>query len=83
MMSYAVVRKDLERDETEAFYGILTGQNAQSCLDASSKTIPDSAYPIRVLHQDDNGLVYLLLNNEAVVAQSIDFDFTEEYKGGE
>ena len=71
-MVYAIVRKDLENVQdgfTEAFvYPTVT-------VDSADLTIPNSTYPIKVLHQTDEGLVYLLLNDEVVVGNSIDFDF--------
>jgi hypothetical protein len=30
---------------------------------------------VQVLHQDDNGFVYLLMGDNVVVGQSIDFDY--------
>ena len=73
MMTYAIVREDLKDNGTEAYYSSVP----VNLLEQSGKTIPDSAYPLKVVHQDDNGLVYLLLNDEIVVSQSIDFDYTE------
>ena len=77
-MLYATVREDLKGDGVEAFYGSLTRAKARECLDSSMNTIPDSAYPIQVLHQDDDGIVYLLLNDEVTVGDSIDFDFMHD-----
>ena len=74
-MVYAVVREDLKYDNTEASYGSI---DSWGCIESSTRTIPDSAYPIKVLHQGDDGLVYLLLNDEVVVGQSIDFDYEEK-----
>tara|TARA_R100001086_G_C11682414_1_gene216159 strand:+ start:298 stop:540 length:243 start_codon:yes stop_codon:yes gene_type:complete len=74
----AVVREDLKYDNTEAFYGSI---DSWGCIESSTGTIPNSAYPIKVLHQDDNGLVYLLLDDDVVVAQSIDFDIVLEKRG--
>ena len=45
------------------------------------RTIPDSAYPLQVLHQDDDGLVYLLVDDTVVIGQSIDFDYQTEGEG--
>tara|TARA_R100000656_G_scaffold116428_1_gene89552 strand:- start:20 stop:562 length:543 start_codon:yes stop_codon:yes gene_type:complete len=73
-MLYATVREDLKNDETEAHVMPLV------TVHSADMTISDSDYPIRVLHQDDDGLVYLLLNNEVVVGDSIDFDFMKEDK---
>lgn len=72
-MTYAMARKDLKDAGTEAYYSNIPGD----LLDRSSNTIPNSAYPLRVVHQDDGGFIYLLLNDEIVVAQSIDFDYTK------
>jgi len=43
--------------------------------------IPAEAYPLTVMHQDDNGYVYLLLDGCLISAPTIDFDFIHE--GGE
>ncbi len=71
-MLYATVREDSKNDETEAHVMPLV------TVHSADMTISDSDYPIRVLHQDDDGLVYLLLNNEVVVGDSIDFDFMHD-----
>jgi len=83
-MLYATVREDLKGDDSEA---IVHGPGIFPCLfydhdcdlanhcECGCRTIPDSAYPVQVLHQDDNGLVYLLMGDEVVIGQSIDFDY--------
>jgi|7_EtaG_2_1085326.scaffolds.fasta_scaffold14268_2 hypothetical protein len=73
-MLYATVREDSKNDGTEAHVMPLT---STASLPADM-TISDSDYPIQVLHQDDDGLVYMLLNNEVVVGDSIDFDFMHD-----
>ena len=85
-MIYAIVRADLEGDDSEAIVmPTVTIKSTDLFVDhdcdlgdgceCGCRTIPDSAYPLQVLHQDDNGLVYLLLGDEVVVGQSIDFDY--------
>jgi hypothetical protein len=44
--------------------------------------IPSEAYPLRLVHSDDNGYLVLLLDeqdaNSTIVVHSIDFEETEE-----
>ena len=79
-MLYATVREDLKNDETEAHVMPLQVLHHGQFVNVRSTeiTISDSDYPIQVLHQNDDGRVYLLLNNEVVVGDSIDFDFINE-----
>ena len=78
-MTYAVVREDLKGNGTEASVSPVK-LPLMTAIDSADLTIPDSAYPVKVLHQDDDGLVYLLLNGAVVVGQSIDFDYVNEVK---
>ena len=93
-MTYAVVREDLKGNGTEAsvspvklplmtamfFDHMISNIHDLKSYDSADLTIPDSAYPLKVLHQGDDGLVYLLLNGAVVVGQSIDFDYVNEVK---
>ena len=76
-MIYAVVREDLKGSGTEASVSPVK-LPLMTAIDSADLTIPDSAYPVKVLHQGDDGLVYLLLNGAVVVGQSIDFDYVNE-----
>ena len=76
-MSHAVVREDLKGNGTEASVSPVK-LPLMTAIDSADLTIPDSAYPVKVLHQGDDGLVYLLLNGVVVVGQSIDFDYVNE-----
>jgi hypothetical protein len=69
-MLYATVREDLKGDGSEAIVMPAVGAH-----ELGNRIIPDSAYPVQVLHQDDNGFVYLLMGDNVVVGQSIDFDY--------
>jgi len=45
--------------------------------------IPSNAYPLRLIHSDDNGYLVLLLDaeddNSTIVVYSADFDFEDGY----
>ena len=49
--------------------------------------IPSEAYPLKLIHADDNGYLILLLDaeddNSTIVVHSIDFDFIAIRKLGE
>ena len=76
-MTYAVVREDLKGNGTGASVSPVK-LPLMTAIDSADLTIPDSAYPLKVLHQGDDGLVYLLLGGAVVVGQSIDFDYVNE-----
>ena len=77
-------RADLPKD-TEAPYcklrlqDIFWGETTRNIDDGS---IPIDAYPLQVVHSDDDGYLILLLDendeNSTILVQSIDFDFIEE-----
>ena len=37
--------------------------------------IPTEAYPIEVVETDDDGNIWLMLDESVIIAQTIDFDF--------
>ena len=79
-MLYATAREDLKNVETEPYVMPLQVLHHGQFVNVRSTeiTISDSDYPIQVLHQNDDVRVYLLLNNEVVVGDSIDFDFMHD-----
>ena len=84
-----VPREDLDKDLLMP-YRKLVLQEAYVCgslsFDGNMPNIigyiPTEAYPLKLIHSDDNGYLILLLDehddDSTIIANSIDFDFIEE-----
>jgi len=80
-----VPREDLDKDLLMP-YRKLVLQEAYVCGSSTGGYIPAEAYPLKLIHSDDNGYLILLLDeyddDSTIIANSIDFDFLIEYESG-
>ena len=78
-----IPREDLDRDLDKylliPYRKLVLGERMYEEEETRDGYIPSEAYPLKVIHSDDNGYLILLLDehddNSTIVAQSIDFDF--------
>ena len=76
-----VPREDLHKDEEIAYTPLQLFEDYPD-LNTSWDYIPKEAYPLKVVHSDDEGNLILLLDetdaNTTIITDSIQFDFIEE-----
>ena len=74
---FVIPRKDLDKDLLMPYQPLKLENDGEE-----DRYIPADAYPLKLIHADDNGYVILLMDeqddNSLIVAQSIDFDFIKE-----
>ena len=84
---FVIPRKDLDKDLLMPYqplrHHMLHDLKLENGRDGEEDMyIPADAYPLKLIHSDDNGYVILLMDeqddNSLIVAQSIDFDFIKE-----
>ena len=75
-------RADLDKDLLIPYRPLRIGHGRRWGVEP--KYIPQDAYPLKLIHQDDDGYVILLMDekddNSTIIASSIDFDFLLDYE---
>ena len=77
-----IPRAGVDPDELMPYRKLVLEEHMYEEEETGDGYIPTAAYPLKLIHSDDNGYLILLLDehndDSTIIANSIDFDFIEE-----